>query len=42
MFDPFGLLATNPEKGAAFHVACLTPLDIAIRERIPEQAGARE
>jgi catechol 2,3-dioxygenase-like lactoylglutathione lyase family enzyme len=35
MFDHLGLFVTNPEKSIPFLEACLAPLEIKIRERLP-------
>jgi catechol 2,3-dioxygenase-like lactoylglutathione lyase family enzyme len=36
MFDHLGIFATSPEKSIPFLEACLEPLGIKVRERLPE------
>ncbi len=36
MFDHIGIFVTDAEKSIPFLEACLAPLDIKIRERLPE------
>jgi catechol 2,3-dioxygenase-like lactoylglutathione lyase family enzyme len=36
MFDHVGIFVTRPERSIPFLEACLAPLGIAVRERLPE------